>query len=60
MRLVPAFYQERADVFMKLRVDKCWGDLVHWDENEPSEVGTRVRDGQKRRVGLFVPVKKQV
>lgn len=41
-------------------MNKCRCDLGQWHEHEISFMKTRVRDGQKRRVGLFISAEKQV
>ena len=58
--IVGTLGEERADVFVKQRVDVVVADLVHRDKDEAAKMRTRVRDGQERRVHVLLPAEKQV
>lgn len=45
---------------MKKRMNEGRGDLGERDEDEIAKVKPRVRDGQKRRIGLLLAKKEQV
>ena len=58
--IVGAFGEEVADIPVQERVIEGRTYLVHRDKDEPAEVGTWMRDGQERRVHVFLFVEKQV
>ena len=49
------FFEDLMDLFVKRRMNKIWCDLGERREHELTQVHTRVRQCQKRRVNMLAP-----